>query len=171
MTQGPAELPLADEIRQLMRASRRATLGSLTERDGHIFPFASLVVPAIAADAAPILLISDLADHSKNLRRQPQASLLFDGTLDLAEPLTGGRVSLLGEVAITTDAGDRAAYLAQNPSAELYAGFSDFSFYRFTIREALFVAGFGRIHRLAGSEVHQPASDQFAHQHPAATEE
>jgi putative heme iron utilization protein len=156
MMQAPPENSLADEIRQLMRASRRATLGSLTERDGLNFPFVSLVVPAIAADAAPLLLISDLADHSKNLRRQSQASLLFDGTLDLAEPLTGPRVSLLGDVAITTDADDRAAYLAQNPSAELYAGFGDFSFYRFTIREALFVAGFGRIHRLAGTELHQP---------------
>src|SRR6185369_3973837 len=139
---------LAAEICQLMQASRRAALGSLAARDGEILPFVSLVVPAIAADATPLLLMSDLADHSKNLKERPEASLLFDGTLELAEPLTGPRVTLLGTVAVTTETADRAAYLAQRPEAAFYADFGDFRFYRFLIREALFVAGFGRIHRL-----------------------
>jgi len=142
---------LVAEIRRLMRASRRASLGSLAERDTEIFPFVSLVVPAIAADGVPLLLMSDLADHSKHLRQRPQASLLFDGTLELKEPLTGPRVSLLGSVAVTSDSADREAYLTQNPEAAFYADFGDFRFYRFDIREALFVAGFGRIHRLDGA--------------------
>jgi putative heme iron utilization protein len=156
MAKADAEnISLADEVRRLMRASRRAALGSLTKREEMAFPFVSLVVPAIAADATPILLMSDLADHSKHLKQCPQASLLFDGTLDLAEPLTGPRVSLLGEVAVTTQAEDRAAYLAQYPAAALYADFADFRFYRFVMQEALFVAGFGRIHRLRREDLHQ----------------
>lgn len=142
---------LVAEIQRLMHASRRASLGSLAERDEEIFPFVSLVVPAIAADGAPLLLMSDLADHSKHLQQRPQASLLFDGTLELKEPLTGPRVSLLGNVAVTSEGADREAYLAQHPEAAFYADFRDFRFYRFVVREALFVAGFGRIHRLAGA--------------------
>jgi len=141
----------AAEIRQLMRSCRRASLGSLTERDGELLPFVSLVIPAIADDHVPVLLMSDLADHSKHLKARPQASLLFDGTLDLAEPLTGPRVTLIGTLNVTTDPADRATYLAQRPEAAFYADFGDFRFYRFTASEALFVAGFGRIHRLAGS--------------------
>ncbi|HEX9447330.1 MAG TPA: hypothetical protein VF920_05095 [Dongiaceae bacterium] len=147
----------AVEIRALMRSCRRAALGSLADRAAEILPFVSLVLPALAADATPILLMSDLADHAKNLQLRPQASLLYDGTLDLAEPLTGPRVTLLGHVTGTTDSGDRAAYLAQYPEAALYVDFRDFRFYRFVIREALYVAGFGRIHRLSGAEL-QPAT-------------
>jgi hypothetical protein len=146
--------PLASEIRGLMRHCRRAALGSLAARGPETLPFVSLVLPALAADATPILLMSDLADHAKNLQQRPAASLLFDGTLDLAEPLTGPRVTLLGHVATTTDGSDRAAYLAQYPEAALYADFRDFRFYRFNIQEALFVAGFGRIHRLSGDDLH-----------------
>lgn len=152
---GADNIALAAEIRALMRACRRASLGSLADRAGEILPFVSLAIPAIAADATPILLMSDLADHSKHLQQHPQASLLFDGTLDLAEPLTGPRVTLIGSVAVTTAAADRGLYLEQHPKAAFYADFADFRFYRFSIREALFVAGFGRIHRLAGELIQQ----------------
>jgi hypothetical protein len=151
----PDNIALAAEIRALMRACRRASLGSLAARDGDIFPFVSLAIPAIAADGTPILLMSDLADHSKHLQQRPQSSLLFDGTLDLAEPLTGPRVSLIGTIAVTTAAEDRALYLEQHPKAAFYADFADFRFYRFTVLEALFVAGFGRIHRLDGELLRQ----------------
>jgi hypothetical protein len=144
---------LASEIRALMGRCRRAALGSLAARDGEILPFVSLVLPALTIDATPILLMSDLADHAKNLQQRPVASLLYDGTLELAEPLTGPRVTLLGHIAPSDDSGDRAAYLAQYPEAALYADFRDFRFYRFNIREALFVAGFGRINRLSGADI------------------
>lgn len=153
----PPQSDLAGDIRRLMQGSQRASLGSLAERGQELLPFVTLVVPALAADATPILLMSDLADHSKNLRARPQASLLFDGTLDLAEPLTGPRVTLLGHVEVTTADADRAVYLAQYPGSAMYADFGDFNFYRFIIREALFVAGFGRIHRLDGNALRQLA--------------
>lgn len=133
---------------------KRAALGSLAEREGVDFPFVSLVLPALAPDGAPVLLLSDLSDHAKNLQRDPKSSLLFDGTLDLKEPLTGPRITLLGEVRRSEDqAADKSLYLAQQPSAEMYVNFGDFHCYRFTILEGLFVAGFGRIHRIAPREL------------------
>ena len=148
-----ADTGYLSEARGLL-ALKRASLGSLAERDGVGFPFVSLVLPALAEDGAPILLLSDLSDHAKNLKRDPKASLLFDGTLGLKEPLTGPRITLLGEVHRSEDqAGDKAFYLKQQPSAELYAGFGDFHCFRFRIIEGLFVAGFGRIHRIAPKEL------------------
>ncbi len=133
---------------------KRAGLGSLAERDGATFPFVSLVLPALAPDGTPVLLLSDLSDHAKNLKRDPKASLLFDGTLELKEPLTGPRLTLIGEVTKSADqAADKALYLAQQPSAEMYVNFGDFNCFRFTIIEGLFVAGFGRIHRIAPREL------------------
>ncbi len=108
-------------------------------------------------DGSPILLLSDLADHSKNLAAEPKAALLFDGTAGHDDPLTGPRASLLGEIRPIEDAARaarlRARYLARHPSAEAYAGFADFRLYRMTVESAHLVAGFGRIHWLAGPEV------------------
>jgi putative heme iron utilization protein len=132
----------------------RGSLGTLAERDGRLYPFVSLVLPARNGDGEIILLLSDLSDHAKNLQRDPRASLLMDGTLELKEPLTGPRLTLLGEVRVSPDQpGDKARYLAVHPEAELYAGFGDFRFYRFRHFEGLFVAGFGRIYRLKPEEM------------------
>jgi putative heme iron utilization protein len=141
------------EARALLTLTR-AALGSLAERDGVGFPFVSLVLPALSPEGVPVLLLSDLSDHARNLKRDPKSSLLFDGTLELKEPLTGSRITLLGEVSRSEDqAADKALYLAQQPSAEMYVNFGDFHCYRFTILEGLFVAGFGRIHRIAPQEL------------------
>jgi putative heme iron utilization protein len=143
----------AAEARALLGLPR-GSLGTLAERDGRLFPFVSLVLPAQSADGEIILLLSDLSDHAKNLQRDPRASLLMDGTLDLKEPLTGPRLTLLGEVQVSPDQpGHRARYLAVHPEAEMYAGFGDFRFYRFRYFEGLFVAGFGRIYRLKPEEL------------------
>lgn len=143
------------EARALLGLAR-GSLGSLAERDGKPYPFVSLVLPAQSADGEIILLLSDLSDHAKNLQRDPRASLLMDGTLELKEPLTGPRLTLLGEVRVSPDqAGDRTIYLAAHPEAEMYAGFGDFRFYRFRYFEGLFVAGFGRIFRLKPEELYR----------------
>lgn len=141
-----------DEIRRLMNLPK-AYFGTLAAREGGKYPFVSLVVPALDAEGCPLLLLSDLSDHVKNLKGDSKVSLLFDGTEGRKEPLTGPRVTLLGDIAVTEDAAARAAYLARHPEAELYVGFGDFRFYRLTVREALLVAGFGKIHRFAGSDL------------------
>ena len=141
------------EARALLTLAR-GSLGSLAERDGTLYPFVSLVLPAQSQQGELILLLSDLSDHAKNLQRDARASLLMDGTLELKEPLTGPRLTLLGEVRVSPDQpGDKARYLAVHPEAALYAGFGDFRFYRFRILEGLFVAGFGRIFRLTPEEL------------------
>jgi putative heme iron utilization protein len=144
-----AEAP-ADQVREMIATGRRAYLGTIAARESDRFPFVSLVLPAPDPAGRPLLLLSDLSDHAKNLKRDPKASLLYDGTLAYAEPLTGPRVTLIGTIVPSDAAEDRRRYLAAQPSAETYAGFGDFHFYRFEIAEALLVAGFGKIHRLAG---------------------
>lgn len=116
-------------------------------------PYASLVLVACGHDAAPILLISDLADHTRNAKADARASLLFDGTLGLDDPLTGARVSLLGRLAPSDDPGLRARFLGRHPSAAMYADFADFGFYRLDLERAHLVAGFGAIHWIDAGEV------------------
>ena len=127
--------------RDLMRGLGQAALG--TSLDGA--PYVSLVLIAFDADGAPLLLLSDLAQHTQNLRADPRVSLLFDGTGEYADPLTGPRLTVLGVAARCEDPAALERYVVRHPSAGMYSGFSDFNLYRVTIARGHFVAGFGKI--------------------------
>jgi putative heme iron utilization protein len=137
----------AEQARAVARACRTASLATAMA-DGSGQPYSSLVLVAFDHDAAPLLLISRLADHTKNILHDHRVALLCDGTAGLPEPLTGPRVSLLGHAEKTDDPRHHARYLARHPAAEMYAGFADFAFYRIRVERAHIVAGFGRIHWL-----------------------
>ena len=137
-------------IRKLMRRCQRVGLGT-AERDGA--PYVSLAMVALDHDATPLLYLSDLADHTKNLKGDARVSLLFDGTLEAAVPLAGERATLQGRIEVTTDERLLARYVARHPDAAAYAGFRDFNLYRVSVERAHLVAGFGRIHWVSGTDV------------------
>lgn len=132
----------AQQARGIARACRTATLA--TSLAGA--PYASLVLVAFDLDGSPLLLISRLADHTKNILADARVSLLCDGTTGFKEPLTGPRASLQGRAEKTEDARLQARYVARHPAAAMYAGFGDFGFYRIGVERTHLVAGFGRIH-------------------------
>ena len=143
----------ARAVRDLIRRLDRAALACLLPDPAGPRPYASLVLSAVDHDLSPILLLSDLAEHSKAIAADPRVSLLFDGTAGLDQPLTGARVSLVGRAAISDDERLSSRYLARHPDAAMYAGFKDFRFYRVTVERAHLVAGFGRIHWLSAREL------------------
>ena len=104
--------------RRLVRSSGRATLATALAGDG--WPYASLVMVACAQDASPLLLISGLAEHTRNLASDPRASLLFDGTIGLDVPLTGLRATILGPVERCDDSAMLDRYVRRHPDAEAY---------------------------------------------------
>jgi len=130
--------------RRLVRAARAATLA--TQQDGQ--PFASLVTPACAPDLAPLLWLSRLSEHTRQLEREPRCALLFTGEAEGPNPQTAPRVTLTGLAARVEDAGLKARWLARHPYAALYADFADFSLWRIAPQGALLVGGFARAHRL-----------------------
>ena len=136
--------------RRLLRAADRAalatTLASREPAGAESWPYASLVLLACDHGAAPLLLMSDLAEHSRNIAADARAALLIDGTAGRVDPLTGPRVTILGTAEKTDDPRLKARFVARHPSAALYADFADFHLYRVTVARAHFVAGFGRIH-------------------------
>jgi len=161
MTESPGEA-----VRSLLRGVDRATLATKVRDDGapegaHA-PYASLVLLAVDQDAAPLLLLSDLADHTKNLQADPACSLMIDGTQGLDNPLTGARATLQGRIALHPDAGALRRFVNRHPSAAMYAGFGDFNLYRMTVDRAHLVAGFGRIHWIDAKDVFQPLPGGYA---------
>jgi putative heme iron utilization protein len=139
-----AEREAGRVIRRLMRRCARVSLGTL-ERDGG-GPYVSLAMVALDQDATPLLQLSDLADHTKNLKGDPRVSLLFDGTGGNAVPLAGERATVQGRIEPVDDQRLLARYVARHPDAAAYACFGDFRLYRVLVERAHLVAGFGRIH-------------------------
>jgi len=107
------------------------------------------VATAVDAQGRPLLLISRLAEHTKNLADRPEASILLLDTSDpSASPLAQGRVTLLGAcrpVPAEETAECRRLFLAAHPDSAQYADFSDFAFYRLEPAQLRYVGGFGRM--------------------------
>lgn len=142
-----------ERVRGLLRRATRGALATLMAGEPTAWPYASLVLVAVDHDASPLLLLSDLADHTKNLRREPRAALLIDGTGGWRDPLAGPRASLLGRIETSADPRHKARFLARHPSAAMYAEFKDFHLFRMAIERAHLVAGFGVIHWMEGDAV------------------
>ncbi|MFO1067316.1 MAG: DUF2470 domain-containing protein [Geminicoccaceae bacterium] len=142
-------------VRRLIRSIPRVALGTRLVADGQ--PYVSLAMVACDHAARPLLLLSDLADHTRNIKAHPYVSLLFDGTLGLEVPLTGSRASVQGKVTVSDDPADRQRYVARHPDAAQYIGFGDFRLYRVEVEKAHLVAGFGRIHWVDADAILYPA--------------
>ena len=129
--------------RSLVRAAWKATLSTLDIDGG--YPYGSLVTIATDPDGTPLLLLSGLALHTRNLASDTRASLLVDGTGPGPDALTGTRVTLTGRLAPTSSPTARRRYLARHPGAEMFIDFKDFALYALAVERAHMVAGFGRI--------------------------
>jgi len=136
--------------KKLLREGRSGALATLMPGSGD--PYCSLVNIATAADGAPLLLISKLAVHTKNILADARVSLMIDERKE-GDPLQGARVMLMGTAAVTDDPDIRRRYLVRQPEAEMFAGFADFAFYRIALKGAHLVAGFGRIVDLKPQDV------------------
>src|ERR1700761_7235565 len=131
--------------KSLLRRSRQGALATLMAGSGD--PYCSLVNLATHPDGSPILLISRLALHTRNLLADDRVSLMLDERAP-GDPLEGARIMIAGR-AVEAGQADRALlrrrYLAAHPSAEVFVDFKDFSFFRIQPSGAHLVAGFGRI--------------------------
>jgi putative heme iron utilization protein len=145
--------------RSLLRQSRQGALATLMAGSGD--PYCSLVNVASHPDGSPILLISRLALHTKNILADDRVSLMLDERT-AGDPLEGSRIMLAGHAEAAS--GDEAKtlrrrYLNAHPSAEVFVDFKDFSFFRIRPTGAHLVAGFGRIVDLSPAQFLTDISD------------
>ena len=138
-------------VRGLIRGRETAVLATAVGDSG--WPYASLVLTACDRDAAPLVLISTLAEHTQNIAADDCVSLLFDGTEGLEHRLTGTRASVQGRAIPTQDRGCRDRFLRRHPEAVEYVDFADFGFFRIAVERAHLVAGFGRVYWIEAAEV------------------
>ncbi|MDO9454326.1 MAG: DUF2470 domain-containing protein [Stagnimonas sp.] len=111
------------------------------------YPFGSVVTFATDAAGQPVLLLSDIAQHTANIKADARVSLTLAEPND--DPQAGGRLTLIGDAELITDPGSSGIadrYLRRFPAAAQYHEAHDFAYYRLRVLKARFIGGFGRIH-------------------------
>ncbi|HEV7662681.1 MAG TPA: pyridoxamine 5'-phosphate oxidase family protein [Chloroflexota bacterium] len=148
-------------LRQLLDQERVGVLATLSaRREG--WPFASVAPYALSDSGEPVLLLSDLAEHTRNVRADPRASLLVQAGASRDDPQAGARVTLLGRVVPLADEAvtvARERYVALHPAAAEYAALADFRLYQLEIEEARLIGGFGDMGWLSGERLRQALSN------------
>lgn len=152
------EASAAEIARTIMAGSTTATLASLT-RDGD--PWASLVAYGLLG-GAPVLCVSHLAEHGRNLAADPRASLCVAVPDRTDDPLATGRVTVAGHVEIPT--GDefeaaRAAHIDAVPAAGTYIDYKDFTLWVLRVKRVRWVGGFGRMSSATAADYAAAAPD------------
>jgi len=131
--------------KSLLRRSRQGALATLMAGSGA--PYCSLVNLASHPDGSPILLISRLAVHTRNILADARVSLMLDERVP-GDPLEGARIMLSGRAEAAAPSDEvllRRRYLSAHPSARGFFSFADFPLFRIRPSATHLVAGFGRI--------------------------
>jgi putative heme iron utilization protein len=141
--------------RKLLRTARYGALASLEPGTGA--PFASRVAVATEVGGDPLVLVSQLSEHTGFVLADPRCSLLL-GEPGSGDPLAYARISLMcsaERLERGTPENEEAErrYLNRHPKAKLYAGFKDFSFFRLKIERSSLNGGFARAYRLIRGDV------------------
>jgi len=158
----------AEEARTLVAAGSLGSLSTLTAEGA---PWGSLVAYGQLGDGSPVLLVSTLAEHGRNLRRDGRASLLVAESVQAGDPLDAGRVTLAGRAERPAGAAEqaaRAAFLSAVETARDYVGFGDFALYVLRVDRVRWVGGYGRMDSPAAVDYRAAAPDPVAAVAPSA---
>lgn len=110
------------------------------------FPFGSVVPYALNAQGSPVVLISSIAQHTKNVAQDAKVSLTMTAT-DGGDVQANARLCLLGELKAMDPADEDAQerYFHYFEQAKLYFDVHDFAFYEFHPVAVRYIGGFGKI--------------------------
>jgi putative heme iron utilization protein len=146
----------ARAARQMLRSHRYGALCTLSKKfNGH--PFGSIVPYLVDHDGSLLILISFLAEHTRNIQFDPRVSLVTHSQ-DSPDIQSQGRITLVGEaqpVADRVQIGKR--YLRYFPESQNLLTMDDFSFYRIVPHTLRFIGGFGKIHWVSAGSYLMPS--------------
>ena len=146
-----------DDARRYLRRFRHGVLSTLSKKFAG-YPFGS-VVPCVTDHAArPVILISGLAEHTKNIAADARVSLLVrEADVD---PQEGARLTLIGDARSAGADGSamQTRYLRFFPAAERLLALGDFAFFHIEPVALRYIGGFGAIHWITAASYAPPAN-------------
>lgn len=151
----------SQEARALIQSERNAVLCTLSKKNAG-WPFGSIAPYAMTGAGEPVILISEIAEHTRNVRADARASLLIQDSAAMADPQAGARATLMGYAmpvprVYLDDA--RRRYLALFPNSASYFEAHDFSLFQIKVEQVRFIGGFGEIYWLDGREIVDSAAN------------
>jgi len=151
----------SEEVRSLIEAERNGMLGTLSQKFAG-WPFGSIAPYALTSAGEPLILISEIAEHTRNLRADARVSLLVQDSRSLADPQAGARATLIGYAMpvprpFLEDANRR--YLHNFPNSASFFDAHDFSLLQIKTAKVRFIGGFGEIYWLVGREIIDEAAN------------
>ena len=151
----------AEEIRAMLARERTGLLSTLSVKELG-WPFGSIAPYAQLESGEPVILISDIAEHTRNIRRDSRVSLLVQDSSAQANPQAGARVTLLGyAVPVPRPYLQHARHLYSNrfPDSSDYSSAHDFSLYTLITLQVRYIGGFGDIHWMTGEALIDHAAE------------
>ena len=150
------------EARKFLRTTHSGVLSTHSARFAD-YPFGSIAPFILDHEGQPLILISTIAEHTKNIQANPRVSLLAFDHLAM-DMQASARLSLLGDATLADKQGGalKARYLAYFPQAAQYFDMHDFLFYRIQIQQARYIGGFGKIHWIPGAAFQAPSNQLLA---------
>jgi heme iron utilization protein len=137
--------------RLLLKNSTSGALGTLTDSGS---PFISLVACLDDGAGRPLFLLSGLAEHTRNLRRDARASLLVAAEATKSS-MDRPRLTLVGKVE-WLDGADaervKQQFAASLPEARVWVTLADFKPARLVPEELRYVGGFARAATLSADD-------------------
>lgn len=125
------------------------------------YPFGSVAPFVLNHQGMPTILISTIAEHTKNIIKNAHVSLVvFSDEEDLQ---ANARLTLLAKAEQTDKHNElmRARYLRYIPQAAQYFDMHDFTFYTLHITHARYIAGFGKMGWIEGETMQIPSNPLF----------
>jgi putative heme iron utilization protein len=159
----------AERARTLFALASVGTLSTLSRKHTG-FPFGSLMPYALDAAGRPILLISNMAMHTQNLKADPRTSLFVGQASAEGDPLGAARATLIGHaepVPADEAPSARECYLARHENSRYWVDFADFSFFRLQPVDLYYVGGFGVMGWVDAEEYAGASPDPLATAAPA----
>ena len=145
----------AEVVRNLLRQEKYGVLSTLSvKHEG--WPFGSATPYALTASGEPLIFVSSLAEHTRNMRNDPRVSLFIQDTATNANPQSIARATLLGVVeAVTETEGEDAAqrYLQRFPEAAQNFQLGGFSMLKIVVRQVRYIGGFGEMFWIGGEQL------------------
>jgi len=146
---------LVHEAREFMRGSPFGVLSTISVTLPG-YPFGSVAPFSLDYQGQPVILISDLAQHTHNIKRDPRVSLLvMDAVVD--DPHPEARLTWIGNAQplAGTDEAVCRRYLRRHTEAAAYFESHDFAFYAISCLRVRYIGGFGRITWIEPEEILQ----------------
>tara|TARA_B100001027_G_scaffold9752_1_gene6101 strand:+ start:281 stop:1012 length:732 start_codon:yes stop_codon:yes gene_type:complete len=129
------------------RSDKIAVLSTISKKyEG--YPFGSFVTYVSGWDRTTFLYLSDLADHTKNLKKDHKSCITIFKKNESGDVQNSARLTLIGDLKKVPDKiyeSCKDRFHNFFPESKVYEQMHDFNFYQISVTQARWIGGFGKI--------------------------